>query len=97
MNYMNKTLVVTRHQGLVDYLIDQQLIPADAEVISHASPEAVQGRDVWGVLPHSLSCLTASFTEVPLRLPAEMRGKELTSADVAKYAGQPVTYQVRRI
>jgi len=93
----DKPLVVTRHDGLVDYLIEKGLIPEGSEVISHASPDAVRGRHVWGVLPHSLSCLTASFTEVPLRLPAEMRGKELTSADVQKYAGKPVTYKVEVI
>ena len=88
------TLVVTRHRGLVDYLVSQKLISVDSEIVSHASPEIVSGREVWGVLPHSLSCLAESFTEVPLRLPAEMRGQELTAADVAKYAGTPVTYKV---
>ena len=93
---MKKELVVTRHQGLVEYLVAEGLISPSAEVVNHASPEIVSGRNVWGVLPHSLSCLCASFTEVPLRLPAEMRGQELTEADVRKYAGSPVTYVVTR-
>ena len=91
---MSHTLVITRHQGLVDYLIEEGLVSSDVQVIAHASPEAVQGKDVWGVLPHSLSCLANSFIEVPLNLPAELRGQELTVADVRKYAGKPVTYVV---
>ena len=92
-----KTLVVTRHQGLVEYLVKEGLISPSPEVVSHASPEIVSGRHVWGVLPHNLSCLCTSFTEVPLSLPAEMRGQELTEADVRQYAGSPVTYVVTRM
>ncbi len=88
-------LIVTRHAGLVKYLIAEGIISAGVEVISHASPELVSGRNVCGVLPHSLSSLTASFTEVPLILPQELRGQELTESDVRKYAGIPVTYTVR--
>ena len=92
---MKVDLIVTRHPGLVEYLIEEGIAPVDVEVISHASPEIVKGRHVCGVLPHSLSCLTASFTEVPLKLPQELRGKELTIEDVRKYAGHPVTYKVQ--
>ena len=90
-------LVVTRHPGLVEYLAGEGLIPVGVEVISHATTEKVAGKHVLGVLPHSLSCLTASYTEVPLRLSPEMRGKELTAADVAAIAGDPVTYRVEKI
>ena len=76
---------------------DEGLIPDDAEVVAHATAEAVKGRRVWGVLPHSLSCLTASFSEVPLDLPAELRGKELSAAQVAAHAGVPVTYKVAAV
>jgi len=89
-------LIVTRHKGLVTYLKEEGMINDDVKVIDHASAEAVEGKHVLGVLPHSLSCLTKSFTEIPLRLPSELRGKELTSNDVRKYAGKPMTYKVRR-
>jgi len=83
-----KKLIVTRQE--------EGIVGDNVEVIAHASPETVTNRHVIGVLPHSLSCLTASFTEVPLSLPPELRGKELTAGDVRKYAGKPVTYIVRR-
>jgi len=89
-------LVVTRHPGLVSYLMELGLATAETQVIAHATAETVAGRHVCGVLPHSLSCLCASFTEVPLSLPAELRGQELTLEQVRRYAGLPVTYTVRR-
>lgn len=90
-------LVVTRHPGLVEYLQEIGLANESVQVVSHASPEVVSGRHVCGVLPHSLSCLRASFTEVPLNLPPELRGVELTLEQVRAYAGSPVTYEVRRV
>lgn len=91
---MKNKIVITRHQGLVDYLIAEKIVPADVEVIAHATENNVRGRHVIGVLPHSLSCLTESFTEVPLVLPPEMRGVELSADDVRRYAGKIVTYKV---
>lgn len=90
-------LVVTRHPGLVDYLKELGLAGPGVEVVSHASPEAVSGKRVCGVLPHSLSCLCETFTEVPLVLPAELRGKELTLEQMRQYAKDPVTYKIRRV
>ena len=90
-------LIVTRHAGLVEYLVQEGLVQDGVEVISHASPEAISGKHVCGVLPHSLSCLCASFTEVPLFLPAELRGKELTVEQVREFA-QPISiYQVTKV
>jgi len=88
-------LVVTRHPGLVEYLRELGLAADKVQVVSHATPENVAGKRVCGVLPHNLSCLCESFTEVPLSLPAELRGVELTLDQVREYAGKPVTYTVR--
>lgn len=87
-------LIVTRHAGLVEYLQAEGLAPSGVEVVSHATPDSVSGRHVCGVLPHSLSSLCASFTEVPLSLPPDLRGVELTVDQVRQYAGEPVTYVV---
>ena len=89
-------VVVTRHPALVQYLREEGYIPADAEVIPHATPENIRGKYVWGVLPLRLTALAASITEIPLDLPAERRGQELTIEQVRQYAGKPVTYTVSR-
>lgn len=125
---MRVDLVVTRHEGLVDYLVEIGVIRArhhiyatpdpdkgyweegdeswvyyvnkegrSVHVVSHASPTMVRDKHVIGVLPHSLSCLTKTFTEIPLDLPAELRGKKLSLEEVRKYAGEPVTYKVEKV
>jgi len=93
---MKFEIVVTRHPSLVNYLEEMGLTSKNVQVLTHAGPDDVKGKDVCGVLPHSLSCLTASFTEVPLVLPAELRGTELTLEQIKRYAKPPVTYIVRR-
>lgn len=87
-------IVVTRHPGLVQHLKEIGLASTRCQVVAHATPDNVQGKHVCGVLPHSLSCLTKSFTEVPLMIPSELRGVELTLEQVRKYAGPAVTYKV---
>ena len=88
------TIVVTRHPALVEYLIQQGLVQKDVEVVSHAKPEEVAGKDVIGVLPLRLAVLARTVTEVPMDIPPEMRGKELTLAQVEKFAGPAVRYAV---
>lgn len=97
MQTIKNAVVVTRHVGLVDYLKSQKIIDDTAIIIEHATPENVTNKHVVGVLPHSLSCLTDSFTEVPLHIPAELRGAELTAEQMAQYAKPPVTYKVSKI
>ena len=94
---MKFEVVITRHPCLVDYLKETGMIGEDVQVLTHAGPDDVRGKNVCGVLPHSLSCLTASFTEVPLMLPAELRGVELTLQQIREYSKPPVTYIVRRV
>ncbi len=90
-------IVITRHQGLVDYLLEEEIISPQTQVVAHATPELVRGKNVLGVLPHNLSCLCRTFTEIPLALPQELRGKELTKETIRKYAGKPTTYVVRKL
>lgn len=87
-------IVITRHPGLVEFLKEAGLTSGSTEVLAHATPENVRGKHVCGVLPHSLSCLAASVTEVPINLPQELSGVELTLEQVRQYAGAPVTYRV---
>ena len=90
-------LIVTRHTGLLAYLIEIGLARPGVAVIAHATSDQVRGQRVAGVLPHSLSCLTESFTEIPLTLPVHLRGEELTLEQVREFASPPVTYCVERV
>jgi len=92
-----KKVIITRHPAMVALLLKRGLVDASTPVLAHASPEEIKGKHVFGVLPHSLSCLTARFTEIPMRIPFEMRGKELTLDDMEEFAGKAVTYTVSKI
>ena len=89
-----QTIVVTRHPALVDHLRDLGFLGLDTEVITHATAEQIRGKHVVGVLPLHLAAEAASVTEVPMDLPPEARGRELTLGEVRQYCRPPVTYVV---
>lgn len=89
-----ETVVVTRHSGLVDYLVSKGIIEEDAEVIEHATVEDVQGKHVIGVLPNHLAAEAKAITEVPIHYPEDYRGEELSEEEVREYAGEMETYIV---
>lgn len=91
---MMSQIVVTRHPALVKYLVETGLIKPGAMVIEHASADQVRGKHVIGVLPLHLAVEAASVTEVPMDLPPDARGRELSIEEVRQYAGAPVRYVV---
>lgn len=91
------TIVVTRHPALVALLIERGLITADAPVIAHATAADVRDKHVIGVLPLSLASLALSVTEIPLNVPAELLGVELTLEQCREFAGETRTYAIRDI
>lgn len=97
IDWDREIVVVPRHPALVDYLKRQGIVPIDVKVHTHADADTVRGKHVFGVLPHNLSCLCETFSEIPLRIPPELRGQELTLEQVEQYAGELVTYQVREV
>lgn len=87
-------LIVTRHPGLIEVLVEKGLATQGCPVIAHASPDLVRGKHVAGVLPPALAAECASITEVVLSLPPEARGRELTAAEVRQYMIGVRTYKV---
>ena len=91
---MTETVVVTRHLGLVEYLIELGLCSKDTQIIQHGTAEDVRGKHVIGVLPMYLAVLAESITEVHMSIPEELRGQELTLEQMLMYGGKPLTYRV---
>lgn len=89
------TVVVTRHPALIKFLEKQGLVNEKTPVISHATADDIEGKHVIGVLPMRYAAMALTITEVPLNIPAELRGKELSLEQVEKFAGKPVKYSVR--
>lgn len=90
-------VIVSRHPGLVQYLRHIGLVGEDVPCLSHASPDDVRGKIVYGVLPLHLAAAAHEVVEIPLDIPAELRGKELTLEQMFQYAGEPYTYKVKRL
>ncbi len=92
-------LVVTRHPALVTHLEEIGLLKeGEAEVLTHVEdPQEVEGKTVIGVLPMHLAALTHLYVNVPLHIPADMRGKELTIDQVREYVKPAEAYYVQRI
>ncbi|MEK9770271.1 MAG: CRISPR-associated protein Csx16 [Betaproteobacteria bacterium] len=90
------TIVVTRHKALVEFLIETGKVSAETPVLSHVTSKDVEGMHVIGILPMHLAALAATVTEIPLDIPAELRGKELNLEQVRQFAGDPVKYSVRK-
>ena len=90
-------VIVTRHAALIEMLIEKGLADKNTRVIKHAKPDNIVGKHVVGVIPLSLASLAAKVTEIPLNLPVELRGKELSIEEFKRYAGEPISYVVRKI
>jgi hypothetical protein len=90
-----ETVVVTRHQNLLKYLKEICLVTGNEIVITgNATPDDVRGKHVIGVLPNFLAAEAACLTEVPLRIPQELRGRELSIEEIREFAGEPTSYKV---
>ena len=90
-------LIVTRHPALKSFLIEKGVATQDTPCVPHACPADVQGKHVAGVLPLHLAALCASFTTVELALPLELRGRELSLADMQMYCKGLRTYRVQAL
>ena len=94
---MEYDLIVTRHPALVEYLQNQGLVSADIEVVVHTTPEVLEGKNVIGILPLNLAAVCQTVTTIPLNLPAELRGVELSLEQVQQYAGTPQVFEVQDV
>lgn len=93
----SNVVIITRHPALVAFLKDYLDPTLEVEVISHATPELIRGRDVYGVLPLNLACLARSVTTVDMDVPADRRGTELSLSDIRKFYRGMSTYTITKL
>jgi putative CRISPR-associated protein (TIGR02620 family) len=86
-------LVVTRHNALIEYLIEKDIITKEQAATCKDSVTADDVRNMWviGVLPIHLVAECALYTNLALHTPNELRGVELTLEQVRQYA-QPIAH-----
>ena len=88
---------VTRHKALYDYLVLHKFVPEGTKCLTRADAIDIRGKHVYGKLPYHLSSCCALYTELDMRIPMSMRGKELTVGQVEFYLIKPRTYRVREV
>ena len=88
--------IITRPPAYTKYLLEEGMIKEGKyEVIEHATPESATGKDVLtSGIPNHLAVLCNTITTVPLWLPLELRGQELSVDQVRQYAKPAQTYRV---
>ena len=57
----------------------------------------LEGKDVIGILPLNLAAVCTSVTTIPMNLPAELRGVELSLEQVEQHAGTPQKFVVQDV
>jgi len=100
-------IIVSRHSGAVEYLRQHKVqvyIDAigknmrydlkDARVVEHASTADVFGNVVVGNLPLELAQYAYCVISPVMRLPKEMRGRDLTAAEMQQYCRGLRVYHV---
>lgn len=91
---VDASLVVTRHEGLVNYLISEGIVDETVPVMEHVESLDVLGKDVIGNLPTRLAAHAASVVEVDLDCPPECRGEELSEEQVREFCQGITRYRV---
>ena len=94
---MKPDFVVTRHVALVEYLKEEGVVEKDVEVVPHAFSDQLIGRHVCGVLPIALAAFADAITVIPLSIPPELRGQDLSIEQVREFAHPPRTFIVKEI
>lgn len=89
-------IVVTRHTGLVEFLVERGVLDSNIPVVAHATAATITGKNVLGVLPLHLAALAASVTEATLNLTPDQRGKELDIEEMRKAFQGFTTYVVMK-
>jgi CRISPR-associated protein Csx16 len=92
-----KTIIVTRHPGALDWLRKHHPELGEAEVVSHASPEQIQGARVIGVLPVNLAAVCGEYWHLAMEVPPEARGKELSREDMERFGCDIEKFVVTKI
>jgi len=98
-------LIVTRHPALALYLakfyggsVGDQNEQGGIPILNHVEdPSDLDGKNVVGVLPLHLAARCRQVIEIPLDIPLEYRGKELSIEEIFEFAQLPVSYVVRKL
>ena len=93
MTNKNQTIIVTRHQGLVDWLAQRGIV---GTVMPSVFADDVRGKHIVGALPLHLAAEAASVTTVAFQCPPELRGVDLTVQQLDDLGAKLETFVVTK-
>lgn len=100
---MPKTIIITRHNGLVAWLKDHGIT---GPVYAHVLPDGallapgqccesdLDGAHVYGLLPMRLAARAAVYSEVDMQIPPDRRGGEHTPDEMDSWGAKLSNYKV---
>ena len=95
---MRAEIVITRHSTLVEYLRELGLVDNNVKVLTHVSNiNEIKGKNVAGILPLHIACEVNAILVIPLNIPSDLRGLELSLEQIKQFAGAPTWYKVQRL
>jgi len=89
-----RRLICTRHSEFQRLLLDADPTLVGVPVLEHAGADDVRGAHIFGQVPLHVAVYAAAQTLIPLDLPRELRGVELSIEQLRQYAGAPQTYRI---
>ena len=93
----HKKIFVARHEGLQQYCREIGLINTDTPCYDAVTVALVKNKDVVGILPLKLACLTNTYTMIPLGLKRSFNISELSLEDIRRFAMPHKTYKITEI
>jgi putative CRISPR-associated protein (TIGR02620 family) len=88
-------VVITRHQGAVEWLKRNGHVSDDVYVVAHATEFDVRGNEVYGVVPMNLALLAKVVHNIDMpAMPISARGQELTADQMDLYGAHINSYVV---
>ncbi len=90
-------ILVSKHPNLADYLIMHNVVNKDIERKDHVRPEDIHGKHVIGVLPLSMACHAALYTEIPLRIDHDKRNQVMSIDEIGYCIQKPRTFRIEEV
>ena len=90
-------IIVTRHSSVEKYIRIKGMVPSGTPCFPSVSPQFVEGKHVYGIIPFSLAAKCELFTEIKITLRRGIKNEELSEQELEACVKEVRTYRVNEI
>ena len=90
-----KTIIVSRHPAAIKW-INKYYPDFNGIIKSHIAEDEIIGNRIIGTLPVQLAALAAEYFHLSIKVPAEMRGKELSIEDMVQFGCKIERFTIKK-